>query len=157
MSLDDPQQNLLPEVWRCKLPIKLVLANSDITISAVVKPVYLLASRCNFLHTLATQAFPFFQHVLPKVPGILNQHALFCKASAFTQNWDAFSMRPHVETLGLLGTRSRLQLSRRTTMKHHCLSVVCQFVALVTHGSVSWLCCDGNAPPSSATATSAGK
>jgi len=40
-----------------------------VTAPVAVPPVFLLASRHAYLHNLAAEAHPFFQHVLPHAPG----------------------------------------------------------------------------------------
>lgn len=77
------QPSLLSDAWQCKLAVKLTLAPSDITVAASVKPVFLVASRANYLHTLAAHAYPFFQHVLPSIPGA----ALLPKAAFLHLPW----------------------------------------------------------------------
>lgn len=57
------------DLWQLKIPIRLTLAQDEISSPGDVKPVYLLAPRFAYLPALAQQCLSFFQHVLLQMPG----------------------------------------------------------------------------------------
>ncbi|MEW5298360.1 MAG: hypothetical protein WDW36_001492 [Sanguina aurantia] len=64
---------ILKQNWSNRIPIRLTLASDNITSPASVRPIYLFAPRQGYLSSVAAQAWPQFQHVLPNHPG--NRHS----------------------------------------------------------------------------------